>query len=1212
MRKSIILAAFAFAALVSCTKEFAPVEKIQATVTPEGYVPVTLTAQVDPETKATIDGNFIMWAVGDSVAVFADGAGEPLKFIVSEIMGNDTVEAVKFGGNVPEGTTSYICAYPYRSDITCVEGQVTLSIPSEQVVPANGNIDPAAMPSVAYYPQVTSSASFRNVMSLLKFNVGKNEGVTEVTITSESPVFAGKIVAKVVEESAPELTSQCDLPVVVKSAEGFLPETDYYAVVAPCSDVKGLMAGALQGVKLGVRTTENAVSVTRNNGLNLGDVTGAVTWRYRYIKTGEDLAGFLAEADTYSAGWEVAVLNDIDCSGVELVPATSYAGIFDGQGYSIKNWTSNGIPLFVTNTGTVKNFTVDASCKLNLPETISGNIAFVVCNNKGVVSGITNNADIIGDVTIGGGYAAAIVGRCDATGLGHGITVADCVNNGNITLNTTANTAGTQYVGTIMGSMGANEENVITDCINNGDLTINCSGTNTKNFYIGGITGGTTNNSNNVNLINNGDVTLNCAGHEAALCLAGISSYTTGNITNCENNGNISFLSEGRLKATFVAGLAGYYADRTVSNSVNRGDITISATAIGGRNNIGGMDGTKSYNGTNGISAGLTIGGLVSATGYNNPTFESCSNYGKVTLTLTDPMGNPGSHTAARPSMGGLVGDCAGPMTDCHNYGDVSVTFGTADFTATNAGYTPYVGGLVGSSYNFSGATISGGSDKNARNKFTLTDCSNSGNVTLVNYNKHTTNNAVGGICGWPQSEDKTAVYVAKNCSNSGNISGIGNAKIRVGGIHGGTGRMDGCTNTGNVYIEAAQPESVAGSIAGFHSQAHTFSNCTAGGTVTANCTVAGLGGLVGQLGNVTFNAMDGCSVDCELIGGPENATGLIVGKFNGTSNPIVLGTEDDPIEVAGKIDGTAVTAETIKTYFCGSNGMNIPVHDVFYSFEGQNYRAAYFVENLEGESFIYEGKKYAIKKLADGRWWMAAPLAYIPKGKTVSADPVEDAGIWYTYTTDGTTTTALTDFNDGYLYDYPTAFGVAQDAITYGTRDEFQAGTNVGNFRDFEGTQGICPPGWYIPTRADFLKIVGASNKDDSITPPETAAVEDATAAYWVADYKGSSIPVFNEAGWNFSFLGVRSKTSTAQTGAYNKTATKDGTCSVAEWVGKPALNQVMCSTPYMPNVAGNNVQYFCLMSAFTATNNLGKLSLSYGNYLHGMEVRCIRKQAE
>ena len=31
--------------------------------------------------------------------------------------------------------------------------------------------------------------------------------------------------------------------------------------------------------------------------------------------------------------------------------------------------------------------------------------------------------------------------------------------------------------------------------------------------------------------------------------------------------------------------------------------------------------------------------------------------------------------------------------------------------------------------------------------------------------------------------------------------------------------------------------------------------------------------------------------------------------------------------------------------------------------------------------------------------------------------------------------------------------------------------------------------------------------------------------------------------------------------------------------------------------------------MTTFTATYKTGRLSLSYGNYLHGMEVRCVRK---
>ncbi len=945
MKRLFIFAALVLAAAVSCTKEIAPVEKINVDVVPDNYVPVTLSAAFDAGTKVVIDDKKVLWEVGEEVAVFADGAGSPIKFSVVECAAGEKGVNAKIAGAVPEGTKTFTAVYPYQAALSIAEGVVSVDIPAEQTITEGRTYDSQAFPSVAYYADAESVPVFRNVMSLVTFNVGQTEGVSEVRIYYDGTVnCAGEIAVAVDKENAaPEIENKCEAPYVsVICVGGFEPGVTYTAAVAPAKSA-GVSSISFLGNKAGMRQSANELVMERNKGKNLGDLTEKAVWSYFQISNAEELKDFLAVAKDLPKAWTATLSNDIDCSDVEIGTAESYAGVFDGQGCKLINWTSNAAPLFVTVTGTVKDFTIDASCKLNLPATMTGNIGFVACNNKGVVSGITNNADISGDVVIKGGYAAAIIGRCDATGLGHGITVADCVNNGNITINTTANTGATQYVGTIMGSMGANAANVIKDCTNNGNLTINCSGTNTKNFYIGGITGGTTNNSNNVNLINNGDVTLKCAGHEAALCLAGISSYTTGNITNCENNGNISFLSEGRLKATFVAGLAGYFADRTVSNSVNRGDVTISATAIGGRNNIGGLDAAHSYtvhsSKYHGVAAGLTIGGLVSATGYNNPTFEGCSNYGKVTLTLTDPMNNPGSHTAARPSMGGLVGDCAGPMTDCHNYGDVTVTFGTASFTATNAGYTPYVGGIVGSSYNFSGATSDGGTDWNAKNKFTLTNCTNSGNVTLVNYNTHTTNNAVGGICGWPQSENTSAVYIAKNCSNSGDISFVGNAKVRVGGIHGGTGRMDGCSNTGNISVESAQKESVAGSVAGFQSQTHTFSNCTAGGKVEAKSLVNGLGGLVGQIGNYAFTGMDGCSVNCELIGGPEGKTGLIIGSFNGTTKKIVLGSAEDPIEIAGSIDGTAVSEENVQTYFCGNTGMSLDNHTVYYSLNGKSHR---------------------------------------------------------------------------------------------------------------------------------------------------------------------------------------------------------------------------------------------------------------------------------
>ena len=109
------------------------------------------------------------------------------------------------------------------------------------------------------------------------------------------------------------------------------------------------------------------------------------------------------------------------------------------------------------------------------------------------------------------------------------------------------------------------------------------------------------------------------------------------------------------------------------------------------------------------------------------------------------------------------------------------------------------------------------------------------------------------------------------------------------------------------------------------------------------------------------------------------------------------------------------------------------------------------FSENLEGKYFIYGDRKYDIVQLADGKWWMAAPMAYVPAGKTVSADPVADAGIWYTYKIAGTTAVPNTDNTDAYLYDAATAFGLSSpEDITYGTQAEWQ----TGNYREFEGVQ--------------------------------------------------------------------------------------------------------------------------------------------------------------
>ena len=1203
MKKYLFFAAIAIAALVSCQKEIA---KEEVTVKP-GYVQLTLTAQSDVDSKASLNGKQVVWEVGEKVAVFTAASEAPEEFTVTGVEGT----TVKIWGAVPDGTTSFVAAYPYENAVSWDKASVVnMKVDNQSVSSPTApiSVDPKALASVAYFADATATPTFKNTLALLKFSVGV-DGVKKVKISADnSGALCGDVAVTVAADADPVVAGASIPSIEVACDEGFTKDAVYYAAVAP-GDYEGFSVRSYVDGAVKQLSTTAAGSFKRNDVIDLGDVaTNAKTVSMIVeVTNAEEFALFLSNAPKYKADEVVKLMNDIDLTGVTLPTASSFAGTFDGQGFSLKNWTSNGTALFAACSGTIKNFTIDASCSLTFPNPITSNFAFVVCQSSGTVQGITNNANATGtNLAISAGRVAVLVGQ-SASDTEH-LLISDCVNNGNVTITIAegGHTA-TSYVSTIVASIGGKTSSkVLQDCINSGNISVTDPGTNASNYYFGGVAGGTTDGCDCLRVKNEGDVSLTVKYMNSAFCLAGVTSYASGNITGCENTGDVTFTSASAIKGTFISGIAGYYSSRTMSGCVNRGNISVTAGYIKGRNNIGDLKGTLSYNGTNGISAGLSAGGLISASG-RNVTMTDCENFGDVTVLLNDPFNTDiGTHTAARPSFGGCVGDFCGPITNVKNHGKVSVSLdnGGTGSNGANAGYMMYIGGIVGSGYNWCGASTSGGTNTNYANKLALTNCENTGDIYYHSDYSRDAFSAVGGIAGWPQSEDQTAVYVSDGCKNSGKVTIDGLAKVRAGGIHGGTGRMKNCINTGDVIFVKGAAKSLIGGLAGFNTQGHSLENCTVECKVEAQATVAGLGGIVGGQGNFAATTCEGAYSNCELVGGPADATGMIVGVLNGSTQAITFGTTEKPIKVAGKVNGTTIDASNYNDLISGSKNRTDGTHVFNVDF------MVVFAEDLANNKFTYYGKEYPIVKLADGRWWMAAPLAYVPVGKTVSSDPVEDAGIWYTYTTDGTTTTPRTDFNDGYLYDYPTAFGVAQDDITYGTRDEYKAGTNVGNFRSFEGTQGLCPPGWYIPTRPDFLKLVGASNKDDSILDnPETAAVEDATAVYWVASYKGSTIPVFNEAGWNFSFLGVRAKTSTAQVGAYNKTATKTGTCSVSEWVGKPALNQVMCSTPYMPNVAGNTVQYFCLMSAFTAANNLGKLSLSYGNYLHGMEVRCIRK---
>ena len=252
--------------------------------------------------------------------------------------------------------------------------------------------------------------------------------------------------------------------------------------------------------------------------------------------------------------------------------------------------------------------------------------------------------------------------------------------------------------------------------------------------------------------------------------------------------------------------------------------------------------------------------------------------------------------------------------------------------------------------------------------------------------------------------------------------------------------------------------------------------------------------------------------------------------------------------------------------------------------------------EHLEDGYILYGGDKYTVKKLKNDRWIMTQSLRYVPEGKTISSDPADGNGIWYPYTSDGTNCTPVTDAASiearGLLYDHQVAFA---------------AEITADNYKTFEGTRGICPKGWHVPTRAEFLAIVGASNKADG----ETTAPVDESAVYYDPDYKAARIKTMNDDGFNWDFAGSIMRNNNTATGKYAATITKEATCSVAEWVGKNAVTYYMGSTGYTPTGSAgttNNRQFMSVMSTFTGTFPEGKASIAYSNYLGGYSLRCIR----
>ena len=902
MKKSYLFAALAIAAtLVSCNKETAPVE-----LTPdsrEGYVELTLSASVDADTKAVLDGKKVVWEVGEELAVYTENTFGSNKFTVVSVEGNE----VMISGSVPEGANGFIAVYPYGSALSYNSGTVRMALPSEQTIGEGQVVAPDALASVAYFTDASTKGQFKNVFSLLAFQVSEAEDVDGAIFGSsmeKSSDNGNEITVEVSTGADPVVSNSLGgFAVTVSVPGGVKAGETYYAVVPPTEEVSGFYAGPSKGHKAAKRSSGKSFSLTRNNGFNLGDlVAEGAAYKFFQIADCYDLKEFLAEAASYSASDKVEVVADIDMLDVDIATAESFAGIFEGNGFQIKNWSSECVALFNEVSGEIRNLALASSCDLfgQLPV---GPFGFIAKSVTGKVVNCQNNADaklsIVSDPATGEGEEAVsgILGRQFGSIAGrmpdHNAQLVECSNTGDIEISVEISEPmqGTLYLGGLVGHVGIPGEEVVTrlqGCYNTGDFTVKSyipgdpaeDTKYLKTHFIGGVAGATGANG----------------GSEEKQ--TGFTKYY-GEIRECSNSGAVTVTWTGGTGGYFKVGGVIGYAEGSLFDCFNEGEVTFA-------NSMELPNAGPSVGGVAGVVAGPA---LVSA--------RDCENKGTVTIkgmfsnaSAAYATGEAGTHYATGGGCFGTIGDQAGIVESCINSGEVSV-----DATmAVSAGSTSCFGGLAGLSYGAvkdcsnKGEVTASGMSKNfhvagvvAYSYGNVENCDNakavtgSHNVEALTENRSSTTANVAGIVAYAAN---TMEYV-KDCTNTGDVVGTNfNSQGRLAGIV-GISYCDilGCTNSGAVSVERYESEDtsftplamyVAGIVGRSNLKGKTISECTNTGDVYADfgdkTKTSYVGGICGAV-SVGESYFDNCTNEGEVSledGSSATQQGGIVGHVEG------------------------------------------------------------------------------------------------------------------------------------------------------------------------------------------------------------------------------------------------------------------------------------------------------------------------------------------
>lgn len=529
------------------------------------------------------------------------------------------------------------------------------------------------------------------------------------------------------------------------------------------------------------------------------------------LKTPEDLnklANFMINANMDYDGYVFQVMNDIEYTEEE-----SFTPIgFNLTGEAVGSLAANAAVPFNGyldgNNKTISGISHENTNTTASKGAIGKNYGFIgTVGAKGTITDLTLEGSLNLNSYVGG-FAGLLYG-----------TITNCESRMNIDATAISNT----YAGGFTSHMydGSRIEN----CVFTGGILRNYAAAATNAAYAAGIAALTDEGSNIINCINKGqignlvDPAEGAAAGTGAQYVGGIAGQHGGSIDNCSNEGEI-------YGKSYMGGIAGRVAKNgQVYNSFNIADIEVPGT-----NYVGGITGATAGSGTAYIvncynTANITVrggyGGGIIGNLTNGTTVDNCYNTGDIRgyYNLGYCVGGvigQANASAAYPTL----------ITNCWNSGDIyNVTQST--------------GGLAGKT-----------------NSATITDCYNTGNVTVEN--EYASASGVGGLIGsacgtierswnsgtvWSSCPSTGgligtgAMPIAKvnECANFGDVTCTTDNEVKgyaTGGIWGGYGPCD-ITNSYNYGTITG--DKVVGGIIGL-----MWSN-TNGGSSISNCYNEGL-----------------------------------------------------------------------------------------------------------------------------------------------------------------------------------------------------------------------------------------------------------------------------------------------------------------------------------------------------------------------------------